>query len=137
MKKNTYIKYQNCKYPIDNCQFWTDCVVYFDREGGETIIPNDEWIYHEEDVVVESKTFKQFQDEIDYRDKVWEDGENKFVEEFGEPPLISSRIKSIPELYEQSLKDFNDYYYRRSEYVKTYLKAHLPHQISFPTDTLD
>ena len=123
--KNTYIKYKNCQYPTNDCQFWSDCVVYFDGDRDELIIPNGEWTYHEEDIVVESKTFKQFQDEVDLQDKLIEEAENAFSEENGGDPDF--------ELI--SVEEAKLYFKKCQEYIEAYLKAHTPHQISFPADT--
>lgn len=121
--KNTYIKYKDCQYPLSECQVWSDCITYYDINdcGQVTIIPNGEWTYHEEDIIPESKTFKQYQDEIDYQDKLAEIACNEFWEKNGG----WTGDKGI-ELYKEC-----------NEYIKIYLKAHLPHQISFPADTLD
>lgn len=119
--KNTYIKYQNCKYPTYDCDFWADCAVYFNHEGDQTIIPNGEWTYNEEDIVVESKTFKQYQDEYDLQDKLYDDAVIEFWEKNGGWTLD----KGV-ELYKEC-----------NEYIEAYLKAHTPHQISFPADTSD
>jgi len=127
--KNTYIKYKDCRYPLSECQVWSDCITWYNINdcGQVTIIPNGEWTYHEEDIVVESKTFKQYQDEMDQLDKLMQEAEDAFDEEYGENPDF--------ELI--SVEEAKLYFKKRCEYIEAYLKANTPHQISFPADTSD
>jgi len=61
--KKIYVVYQNNSYPITDCEFFKDIIVYrsFQEFEEEVFIPINEYTIEEEDVIINSLTYNEFQ----------------------------------------------------------------------------